>query len=361
MAEIDQRARRETLAATRTQGAALTLASAWLRAALASPIASLVAPVGDVGDTGRAMDAETPDLDAQVLLAHVVGAARFTLLAYPERPLTPEQAATYAGLVARRAAREPVAYLTGRREFMGLGLLVDHRALIPRPETELLVEAALADLRRRLDAGNAANAANAAANIPSTPQPATPQASFTPPSHPDGKGAGGVGPLVADIGTGSGAIALAVAVLEARLARIYATDISADALALAAANGERLGVADRVIFLQGDLLAPLPETVDVLLANLPYVAPRDAATLPTDVSHYEPGLALYGADDGLGHLRRLFAQAPAHLRPHATLFLEFGYDQRAAVESLVRATFPQAMTRVVADYAGWDRFIEIRL
>ena len=366
MAEIDQCARRETLAAARTQGAALTLASAWLRAALASPTANLGDPVGEVGDvgnTGRAMDGETPDLDAQVLLAHVVGAPRFTLLAYPERPLTPEQAATYAGLVARRAAREPVAYLTGRREFMGLDLLVDQRALIPRPETELLVEAALADLRRRLD--NALTAPNPpdtnAANTPSTPQPATPQAPLTPPSHAYGKGAGGVGPLVADIGTGSGAIALAVAALGAWLPRIYATDISADALALAAANAARLGVADRVTFLQGDLLAPLPEPVDVLLANLPYVAPRDAATLPTDVSRYEPGLALYGADDGLGHLRQLFAQAPAHLRPHASLFLEFGYDQRAAVESLARATFPQAMMRVVADYAGWDRFIEIRL
>lgn len=320
----DQPARRASLAAARSQGQALTLASAWLRDALRPAGADNAAP---------AADAETPDLDAQVLLAYVVGAPRFTLLAYPERALTPEQAATYAGLVARRAAREPVAYLIGRREFMGLDLLVDRRALIPRPETELLVEAALVDLRRRL-ADDDANPAPAEAPL---------------------------GWLVADIGTGSGAIALVVAALEPRLPRVYATDLSAEALALAAANAERLGVADRVTFLTGDLLAPLPEPVDVLLANLPYVAPRDAATLPADVSHYEPSLALYGADDGLGHLRRLFAQAPAHLHPHATLYLEFGYDQRTAVEALARATFPQARLRVVADYAGWDRFIEVHL
>jgi len=346
MGDSGERGRGAALAAARTQGAALALASAWLRAALASPVTE----ADDDARDARRDDGETPDLDAQVLLAHVVGAPRFTLLAYPERPLTPEQAATYAGLVARRAAREPVAYLIRRREFMGLDLLVDRRALIPRPETELLVEAALAAIRRRLDDTRAASSAE------DSPTEQTPTA---PPSHTYGKGAGGLG--VADIGTGSGAIALAIAALEARVERVYATDISPDALALAAENATRLGVADRVVFLQGDLLAPLPEPVDMLLANLPYVAPRDATTLPTDVSRYEPGLALYGADDGLGHLRRLFAQAPAHLRPHATLFLEFGYDQRTAVEALAHATFPQATTRVVADYAGWDRFIEIQL
>lgn len=355
MDEFEQRARREALATARTQGAALTLASGWLRAALAAAAASANDPMGgaeDAGEVMRALDGETPDLDAQVLLAHVVSAPRFTLLAYPERPLTPEQAAAYAGLVARRAAHEPVAYLTGRREFMGLDLLVDHRALIPRPETELLVEAALANLRSRLTIA-----------VPPTDTPVDLTASTAHPNSsppPVGPRVRAV-PRVADIGTGSGAIALAVAALEPRLPRIYATDISADALALAAANAERLGVADRIIFLPGDLLAPLPERVDVLLANLPYVAPRDAATLPTDVSRYEPGLALYGAEDGLGHLRRLFAQAPSHLRPHASLFLEFGYDQRAAVEALAHAAFPQATTRVVADYAGWDRFIEIQV
>ena len=162
-------------------------------------------------------------------------------------------------------------------------------------------------------------------------------------------------PVVADIGTGSGAIAVALARLEPRLGTIYATDISADALALATENAQRLGVAGRIRFLRGDLLLPLPQKVDVLLANLPYVAPRDAATLPDDVRRYEPSLALYGDDDGLGHLRRLFAQMPERLMPGATILLEFGYDQRAAVEALARATFPSGEVRIIADYAGWDR------
>jgi release factor glutamine methyltransferase len=100
--------------------------------------------------------------------------------------------------------------------------------------------------------------------------------------------------------------------------------------------------------------------MDVLLANLPYVAPRDAPTLADDVRHYEPSLALYGDDDGLGHLRRLFAQMPARLKPGAAIMLEFGYDQRAAIVALAQTTFPMADIRIVADYAGWDRLAVIR-
>lgn len=263
----------------------------------------------------------TPDLDAAVLLGHVTGASRAALLAYPERQLTPEQARRYRKLVARRLEGEPVAYLVGHREFMGLDLLTDARALIPRPETELLVEAALAEARRRLTAGET--------------------------------------PLAADIGTGSGAIAIALAALEPRLPRVYATDVSPDALTLAGENARRLGIAARIHLLEGDLLAPLPEPVDLLLANLPYVAPRDAGSLPPDVGRYEPALALYGGDDGLGHIRRLCAMAPGHLRPGAALFLEFGYDQRTAVEALARAHFPTARVRIIADYGGWDRLLVV--
>jgi len=291
------------LANARTLGEALIQAERWLRAV---------------------PDGESAALDAQLLLAHVAGLPRTTILAYPERPLAPEDAERYAALVARRVAREPVAYLTGHREFMGLDFLTDARALIPRPETELLVEAALTEVRDRL----------AEAMSPA--------------------------PVVVDIGTGSGAIAVALAQLEPRLDTIYATDVSADALTLARENAQRLGVAHRIRFLEGDLLLPLPEPVDVLLANLPYVAPRDAPTLADDVSRYEPSLALYGGDDGLGHLRRLFAQIPTRLKPGATIMLEFGYDQRAAVVTLAHTTFPMVDIRIVADYAGWDRLAVIR-
>jgi release factor glutamine methyltransferase len=265
---------------------------------------------------------QTPDLDASVLLAYVVGASRVILLAYPERPLATDQVGAYGALIARRERGEPVAYLTGHREFMGLNFLTDARALIPRPETELLVEAALADLRSRLARGQA--------------------------------------PRVADIGTGSGAIAIALAALEPRLPSIYATDLSAEALSLAGENARLLGVAESVVLLEGDLLAPLPEPVDLLLANLPYISPRDAPRLPPDVRQYEPALALYSASDGLEHLRRFLVSAPVALRPGGTLYLELGYDQRTPVEALARTHFRDAELRVLADYAGWDRVLIVQ-
>lgn len=292
---------------THTLGEALTTATATLRRSGATP---------------------TPELDAQVLLSCTTGLPRATLLAFPERALAPHAAHTFASLIARRAEGEPVSYLTGSREFYGLTFHTDRRGLIPRPETELLVEAALNDIRGRL------------AEHPATP------------------------PVVADIGTGSGAIAVTIAVTIAARApdvpHLYATDISADALALALRNAQLHGVADRITFMRGDLLGPLSEPVDVLVANLPYVARRNEATLPVDVRRYEPELALYGEDEGLGHFRRLFAQAPSHLKPDASLYLEFGYDQRTAIEALARQTFPDARITVIADYAGWDRLIAIR-
>lgn len=275
------------------------------------------------GTLSLAAATATPDLDAAVLLGHIVGASRALLLAYPERLITGERALAFAALVARRSRGEPVAYLTGHREFMGLDLLIDPRALIPRPETEVLVELALEDARSRLE--------------------------------------GGTPPVVADLGTGSGAIAVALVAHEPRLPRVYAADISTDALALAADNASRLGVADRVTLLHGDLLAPIPGPVDLLVANLPYVAPGDAEILPPDVRAYEPALALFGDEDGLGHLRRLFADLPAYLRPGASIYLEFGYDQRPALVALAQTRLPTAAIRVFADYAGWDRILVARL
>jgi release factor glutamine methyltransferase len=266
---------------------------------------------------------ETPDLDAQTLLAHTLGVSRATLLAYPERKLASEQATPFASLIERRLAHEPVAYLVGHREFMGLDVAVDRRALIPRPETELLVEAALADLRARLHHERSAS--------------------------------------LADVGTGSGVIALSLARLEPRAAPIYALDISTDALDLARENARRLNVAGRVTFLHSDLLDALPQPVDMLLANLPYVARHDREELAIDVRRYEPELALYGDEDGLAHLRRFFAQAPTCVNADATIGVEFGYNQRTTVEALARVAFPSARIRVGADYAGWDRFALIHL
>jgi release factor glutamine methyltransferase len=288
------------LAAARSYGEALRLATTWLRSE------------GTL---------DSPELDAQVLLAQVTGMSRPMILAFPERALTPDQAASYAALVARRRAHEPVAYLTGHREFMGLDLLVDSRVLIPRPETELLVEEAVSEVARRLAAGTAL--------------------------------------IVADIGTGSGAIALSLAIHEPRLPYVYAVDISAGAISLAEANASRLGIAGRIRFIEGDLFDALPEPLDLVLANLPYVDPRDELSLPIDVSRYEPRIALYGDEDGLGHLRRLLLQAPAHLNPGATLILEYGYNQQAAVEELIETAFPYGKRRFGDDYAGWSRYVVI--
>ena len=296
----DQASIGAALAAARSYGEALRLAIMLLRS-----------------DDGQ----DSPELDAQVLLAQVTGLSRPMIVAFPEHALMPDQATRYAALVTRRLAHEPVAYLTGHREFMGLDLLVDPRVLIPRPETELLVEEALADTARRFTAGTV--------------------------------------PSVADIGTGSGAIALSLAIHEPRLPHVYAVDISADALSLARANASRLGVADRITFIEGDLFDALPEPIDLLLANLPYVDPREESSLPIDVSRYEPRIALYGEKDGLGHLRRLFHEAPAHLKPEATLILEYGYGQQADIEKLAEAAFSDGASRFGNDYAGWSRYVVI--
>jgi release factor glutamine methyltransferase len=260
--------------------------------------------------------------DAEVLLGHVAGVGRAALLAYPERALTETQRTALGDLVRRRVVGEPIAYLTGHREFMGLDLVTDRRALIPRPETEHLVEAALAGLRMRLD------------------------------RHQQ--------PTVVDVGTGSGAIAVALAVHEPRLRVLYATDVSDEALALAATNARRLGVGNQIVLLLGDLLAPLPPVaLDVVVANLPYIDPAVAAELPPDVRDYEPPAALFGAGDGLGHIARLLDEAAPRLAPGAELWLEIGHDQGERATVLGRARFPSASIAVYQDYAGLDRVLSI--
>ena len=240
-------------------------------------------------------------LDAEVLLAGVLGVDRAVLFAHPERTLEPGEARAFRDMVTRRIHREPVAYLVGRRAFRRLELAVDPRVLVPRPETEHVVEAAL-DL---------------------------------PP-----------GARVVDVGTGSGAIALALKDERPDLA-LLATDSSAAALEVARANAERLGL--HVTFLHGDLLAPVEGPVDAVVSNPPYVARGDR--LPPDVAHHEPAEALYAGDDGLDVIRRLVPAAAGA----PFLALEVGLGQAPAVEALVRdAGFA---TEVVRDLAGIERVV----
>jgi release factor glutamine methyltransferase len=263
--------------------------------------------------------------EAQVLLSAVLGIERATVYAYPERDVTPEQAERFFQLVARRAEGEPVAYLLGSKEFFGRDFSVDRRVLIPRPETEILVEAALAVVRGKLSAEQV--------------------------------------PVVADIGTGSGAIPITIAIEEPRLPYLYACDISSDALAVAYLNCVSHHVEERVRLLQGDLLEPLPEAVDLLTANLPYVGMREMATLERDVKDYEPHQALFSGVDGLDLLQRLCKDARCLdiLRPGAVMLLEIGYQQREPLTQLLHELWPQATITYQKDYAGWDRLLQLAL
>lgn len=264
-------------------------------------------------------------LDAQILLAHILGVDRSALYAHPHRLLTPEEELQYHALLERRAKGEPVAYLTGHKEFYGLDFLVDRRVLIPRPETELLVEAALRICREKLEAGRA--------------------------------------PIVADIGTGSGAIPIAIAVNEPRLPYLYASDISVDALAVAGLNSRKHHVEGRIRLLHGDLDAALPEPVDVLMANLPYIASGEVQQMQDDVLLYEPHLALFSGTNGLAHIERLFTNL-AHsstLSPGAVLLLEIGYAQRDTLARLLETLWPLARVIFIRDYAGWDRVVQVSL
>jgi len=228
-------------------------------------------------------------LDAEILLCELLRCNRAGLVIRADEVLTTELALRYAALIERRQQGEPVAYLTGRREFWSLELQVSPAVLIPRPDTELLVEWALERLR------------------------------------------GVSAPLLADLGTGSGAIALALA-SERPDARVVAVDLSADALAQAAHNARLLGL-DRVDFRLGDWLLPLAgERFDLIVSNPPYVADQDPHLRDL---RFEPRRALTAGADGLADLRRIAAAAPGHLKPGAVLLLEHGAEQGAAVRALL--------------------------
>jgi len=261
------------------------------------------------------LDAVTdmPSLEAEVLLAHVLDSSRATLLAHPERILTPDQLARYQTLIQRRASDYPLPYLTGRVEFYGLDFEVTPEVLIPRQETETLVDLALA-------------------RCPET---------------------------IVDVGTGSGCIAVALAVRLPQ-ATVCAIDLSPAALAVAQRNVERHGVADRVSPMAGDVLIPRPRPAELIVSNPPYVSTGDCASLPISVRDHEPRLALNGGPDGLAVVRRLLAQAPAVLEPGGAMLIEIGADQGEAARQLAHTCFAGAAIRVHPDLAGRDRVLEIQ-
>jgi release factor glutamine methyltransferase len=256
-------------------------------------------------DALRAAGIDDPPFDAELLLAEAVGQDRAQLAANPQAEISPAAARRFAEMVRRRLRREPVAYILGRRGFRYLELAVDPRVLIPRPESELLVELAL-EL------------------CPST---------------------------VLDVGTGSGALALAIAA-ELPGTEVTATDTSPGALAVAAANAERLGLAGRVELFEGTL-PPGGEEFGLVVANLPYVSEQGWGDLQREVTEWEPREALLAGPDGLDVLR---SAIPALAAATGTLALEIGRGQAAAVEELLRAAGCQAVESR-PDLAGIERLV----
>jgi release factor glutamine methyltransferase len=254
----------------------------------------------------------TPRLDAEVLIGHALGLNRTQLLANLRDPVPVELAPVVESLAERRVSGEPVAYILGRKEFLGHDFVVSPAVLTPRPETELLVEWAVQWLSGRPDA------------------------------------------TVIDVGTGSGAIAIAIARNTPGTVSITAVDVSEDALAAARVNADRL-CPGRISFQLSDLLTGVPGPVDLVLANLPYLRPDQIDGNQNLVA--EPRLALDGGRAGLDLIKRLISQLPRRLAPGGAVALEIDPSQSEAVVALLAAALPRAASTVHRDLAGLDRFV----
>lgn len=266
------------------------------------------------GELGRAPGAAA---DARLLLQHVLRRPRSYLVAHGEAVLAPAARARFAALVARARQQEPIPYLVGSAPFYGRDFIVTPDVLIPRPETELLVEAALAWARPRPDA------------------------------------------CVVDVGAGSGCIAVTLA-RHLPHATVIAVDVSPAALAVARRNAARWRVAGRIDFREGSLLDPVAESPDLIVSNLPYIGDEEWTELAGGVKWYEPAVALRGGRTGLELIERLLQQARLGLRRGGALFLEIGWRQGVAAQQLARNQFPQAHIELLKDYAGHDRIVVVK-
>jgi release factor glutamine methyltransferase len=284
--------------------------------AAAPTIAELLSKSADwLRDKGSS----TPRLDAELLLAEVLGLNRVELYVNFDQPLTLPEVDRYRELIRLRGEGEPIAYILGRAYFRNLTLRVDRHVLIPRPETEHVVEAAIDFLM---------------------------EGDWLRP------------PAVLDLGAGSGAIAIAIATAFPD-AEIIASDASAEALELAGENARNAGVPARIRFVQSDLFEALDPvgTFDLIVSNPPYISEEEWETLPRDVRDYEPREALYGGPDGLDFYRLLAAEAPQFLKPGGMLVLEIGAAQGKAVLELLEATGKFQAAGMIQDYAGLDRVV----
>ena len=291
---------------------------------------------------------ESPRLDAEVLLAHVLEKQRIYLYVHFDEPLQPAELAAYREMIKQRVLRVPVAQILGEKEFMGLTFKVTADTLVPRPDTEILVQAAVERLKAMKgeaktpedevladgeEASSAANRDEAAVDVSQEPL------------------------RIADIGTGSGAICLSVLHYLADTAA-DTVDISPEARAVAEENAASIGLADRVTFHTGDLLQPLRGmTFAAILSNPPYIPEADIAGLAPEVRLKEPHTALSGGRDGLDFYRRLAKEAPAMLVPGGFMAFEVGIHQAEPVAALAKANPLIARTEILPDYAGIDRVV----
>jgi len=261
-------------------------------------------------------DIKDSALESELLLRHTLGIDRVQLYLTLDNELSPDRSVEFQRLIRRRLDGEPAAYITGHREFYGLDFYIDSNVLIPRPESELLVEKSIELSRNR--------------------------------------------PLssIAEVGTGCGAVAVSLA-LDLPQVKIYATDISASALEVALFNCHKHGVEGRICLLEGDMLDPLPGPVDLIVANLPYV--REAELPNVNTLGFEPSLALDGGPDGLDKIRHLCRQADKKLHPGGCLLLEIGDGQGEAVTTFLHDIFPRAEIKLTPDLSGIDRIVSLSL
>jgi len=259
--------------------------------------------------------------EASALLCHALKLGKAEIFAQPERALNVEELAMLDGLTVRRLRREPAAYITGCREFYGLNLFVDPRVLIPRPETEVLVEAAIVFAR-----------------------------SWVMHNHRR--------MLAVDVGTGCGAIAIALATHVSE-AQLYAVDISPAALEVTADNIHRHGLKQRIMPVRGDLLEPISGRTDLIVANLPYIPRGDLPGLQPEIYMYEPLDALDGGENGIDLIRALLEQSPDKLAAGGALFLEIGEGQEQRLMPVVTRLLRNAEIRLIKDLAGINRCMKI--
>lgn len=264
-------------------------------------------------------DIPEPALEALLLICKSASISNIDFFMEPNKQLSSKQLSMLADMLNRRIGREPLSYIIGECEFYGIKLHVDRRVLIPRPETELLVEKSLEIIQRHK------------------------QMSQTP-------------PVIADIGTGCGCIAITIALKEPHT-RLYAIDVSEQSLQVASKNCYRYRISDRIRLLKGDLTAPLPESVSLIVTNLPYIESKQLKSLSPEVRCFEPRIALDGGESGLKYIRRFLHNARDKIIPGGSIVIEIGYGQSNDVTALAMSLYPDSSVKLHRDLSGVNRVL----